>query len=422
MDYFCSTRYIIVMIKGIYTLTLAIVALVAFVSCGEDRTHEYLELTAENQWTYTQMKENYLWGNEIKSPDKKEFFATPSKFFKSILSKNDNTSFLTDSASSTSYGMKFTIMRDPIGEKRNQYYALVLFVEPGSPAAVAGIERGTWIASIGGKAMTSSMSSSMQSGVATEITTRTIEYNDDEELYFWSEPDTITIPQASAVTEEAVYLHSTYSLRNGKVGYIVCNSLDGENVTSQFSDILLGFAAEDITDIILDMRYCSGGTIENAADVASMFVPASLSGTPFAKSVDKDSVETLFCYNEQVANMSDKKLYIVTGNDTKGIAELFITSVNASRGMHEVVTVGAETNGSNLLTRKIESPYGFTICPAVAYLYASDGELLQADGIEADYPLNELEEPEHIFHLGSKQEYILRNIEYLIINGSLPAE
>lgn len=406
--------------KVLYKLLFGIAALTSFVSCGEDRTHEYLEITAENQWTYSQMKEKYLWADEMTSPARNEFFGTPAKFYKSLLSRQDNSSFFTDSASSASYGMKFAIMRDPLGEKRNQYYALVLFAEPGSPAALAGIGRGTWLSAIDGKALTSSSGTSLKSGKAVTVVTQAIEYNDDEEHYCWSNADTLSMAQAAPLKNESIYLDSIYSMRSSKAGYIVCNSLDGENTAQQFSNILLTFAAEDVTDIVLDLRYCDSGNIENAAEIASMFVPTSLAGSRFATLVERDSTETVFHYTGPSVNLSDKKLYIITGNDTKGIAELFIASVNASRGMHEVVTVGSRTAGANVMTEAFESPYGFTINPAVAHIGTSNGNWLSAEGIVPDYPVNEIEEPENIYPLGSKQEFILRNIEHLIINGSLP--
>jgi hypothetical protein len=74
------------------------------------------------------------------------------------------------------------------------------------------------------------------------------------------------------------------------------------------------------------------------------------------------------------------------------------------------------------MTETFESPYGFSISPAVAYLFASDDNALQSSGILPDYPINETEDPKHIFRLGSEQEYILRNVEYLIVNGILPTE
>ena len=111
--------------------------------CGEDRTYEYLEMTQENQWTFSKMKEVYLWKEAIKEPSRTTFFSNTSKFFSSLLYKSDNVSFFVDSVSAGTYGMTFAVMRDPINERPSKTFALALDVAPGSPADIAGIERGT---------------------------------------------------------------------------------------------------------------------------------------------------------------------------------------------------------------------------------------------------------------------------------------
>ena len=88
-----------------------LLALPLLLSCGEDRTHEYLEMTEENQWTYSTMKDVYLWAAEMNAPDRKSFFGTTSKFFSSLLVKKDKVSFFTDSVSEGSYGFKFSMCR-----------------------------------------------------------------------------------------------------------------------------------------------------------------------------------------------------------------------------------------------------------------------------------------------------------------------
>ena len=159
----------------LYKLSLILTALISFVSCGEDRTYEYLEKTAENQWIFSTMSEEYLWADEIKTPERSGFFSTPSKFFASLLVKSDKASFFSDSTATTSYGMQFALMRDPLGEKMSRYYALVLNVEPGSPADAAGIVRGTWIATVNNKALTSSAAAQLTSGNAISMGTQAIE-------------------------------------------------------------------------------------------------------------------------------------------------------------------------------------------------------------------------------------------------------
>ena len=207
-------------------------------------------------------------------------------------------------------------------------------------------------------------------------------------------------------------------MRSSKIGYILCNTLNGSTITEEFQDIILDFLSQDVTDIILDVRYCTGGTLENAANIASAFVPTSLAGTPFATLTGKEE-ETL-AHPVSPVNASDKKLYIIMGNATKGAVETLIASVNASRGMYEVLTIGASTAGANVLTREFQSPFAFSINPAVALISASNGIELSAAGIAPDYPLDELEEIQHIYPLGNEREYILRNVQYLIVNGNMP--
>ena len=421
-DYFCATRQTVIKMNKPSTLLSILAIAFTFASCGEDRTHEYLEMTAENQWTYSKMKEAYLWADEIKSPERSAFFGNTEKFYTSLLSGKDKVSYFTDSIQQGSYGIDCTIMRDPLGEDRSCFYALVTFVEPESPAAMAGIERGDWISSVGGKRVTSTSTKLMQNGTATEMTTRNIDFDDEAGKYFWSDEETHQVQSSTIMDAKALVLDTILNVREKKTGYILCNNFNGDRFTEDFNEIALGLAAEDVSNIILDLRYCTSGTLDNAAEAAAIFVPQSEKGNTFAKLVYNDTAEKETLYPESIVNLSDKKLYIVTGNATAGVAELFIAAIDASRGMHEVVTVGSATSGANVLTETFASPYGFSISPAVAKIFTPDGNELSAAGLKPDYPLNELAEQEMLYDLGNPQEYILRNVTYLIVNGFLPAE
>lgn len=408
-------------VNRLYTLLFAVAGLFSFMACGEDRTHEYLEKTEENQWTFSTMKDVYLWADGIKTPERKNFFSTTSKFFNSLLYKNDKASFFTDSVSDGSYGLAFSLMRDPLGEKMNRYYALVLYVEPGSPAAMAGIERGMWISAVDGKSLTASNSKVLVSGGDAKVATEWIDYNDDDERYFWVNGDTLSMHASHTFGSRAIYLDSVYNVREGKLGYMVCSNFNGDSFANEVQEILLEFAAAEVDDIVIDMRYCDGGTMENATALASALVSASFAGTPFAVLKGKDeTADTIHCFTESPVNMSEKRLFFIIGEGTKGSAELLVESVNVSRDMYDVMVLGANSAGENVMTREFVSPYGFSINPAVAVICTPNGEKLPPNGIVPDYPLDELEEVKHIYPLGSEQEYMLRNIIYLIVNGSLP--
>ena len=420
-DYFCATRQTYIKMKKSFTLLSILAIAFSFASCGEDRTHEYLEMTAENQWTYSKMKEVYLWADDIKSPERSRFFNNTEKFYNSLLAGQDKVSYFTDSIQSGSYGIGCTIMRDPLGNDRSRYYALVTFVEPESPAAIAGLKRGDWISSIGGNTLTSSAMNLLQSGAATEITTRNVDFDDETGEYFWCDEETHQLQPSKILDSKALVLDTLLDVREKKIGYIICNNFNESEVADRFSEVALDLVAENVSDIILDLRYCTGGTVENAAAVAALFVPQSETGNTFAKLEYKGMTEKVFPYTEPIVNLSDKKLYIITGNTTAGVAELFTTAIDVSRGKHEVVTVGSATAGANVLTETFVSPYGFSINPAVARIFTADGRELSSAGLKPDHILDELAEPEMLYGLGNTQEYILRNLIYLIVNGFLPA-
>ncbi|MBR3977581.1 MAG: hypothetical protein IKJ95_07130 [Bacteroidaceae bacterium] len=399
---------------------IAVAALLSIVSCGEDRTYEYLEKTEENQWIFSTMKAEYLWADEIKTPERKSFFDSESKFFASLLNAGDKVSYFTDTVQSGSYGLTCAIMRDPLGEKPSKYYALVLFADDNSPAAISGIKRGTWISAIDGKSLSSSSGNQLKSGEAKVIATETIDFDDEAMKYFWTTGDTITLQPSSTYSSNAIHTDTIFNVRSSKIGYIALNNFNGADFASRIENTLLGFEAESATEIILDLRYCNGGSIENAAKAASMLVPSTLKGTPFATLKGNSlHADTVYNYTGATANISDKKLYIVTGKRTRGTAELFAASANASRGRHEVLLIGESSAGEGLMTKRIESPFGFAINPVTAIMSASDENGLEG-GILPDYPLDELAEIQHIYPIGNEQEYILRCIEYLIVNGEMP--
>ena len=402
-------------------LSLLLVLFAALLSgCGEDRTHEYYDLTKENQWIYSKMQEVYLWRDKIKEPSRNVFFSKPSKFFSTLLYSSDKTSFFTDTVSHGTYGMTLAVMRDPIGERPNKTYALALMVEPGSPADVAGIERGTWISSVDGATFTTSKYTVLQSGAGGEFATEYIEYDDEAQKYYWVASDTLQVGASVDCTANALYLDTIYNVREKQVGYLVLNNFSGEDFVQQTQDALLRFVANDVETVIVDLRYSTGGSMANAASLASSFVGPERYGTPFGSLVyAAGDPDTTYCYTQQLTTVCDKKAYIITGARTTGVAELFATAVDNSRPMYDVVTFGAKSAGVNIVSNSIQSPYGFAINPATHYVALADGALLQP--VFPNFVLDELQHMEHIYPLGSEQEYMLYNLLYYSLNNVLPA-
>lgn len=398
-----------------------ILLLFVLFSCGEDRTEEFFEQTKENQWVYNTMKSSYLWSEQIKPQERSKFFAKPDAFFKSLLYSEDKASFFTDSVYSGDYGLTCTLMRDPIAVQPSKVYALVLFVEPNSPAALAGIERGMWISAVGDKSLSASSTALLEIGEETKLAVEYIEYDDVENKKFWVQSDSVTLGASALYAVSDIVVDTVYPVRDNNVGYILCNGFNDNDFIKRINTVAEEFISSNITDVVIDLRYNNNGSLANVAYLASMLVPSTLANTPFATlKKGNEDVDTVYNYSHTEFTLCDKRVFFITGADTKGVSELLISSVNASRDAYDVMVVGDKTAGSNVMVENIVSPYGFSINPATSYAYSSDGNLISADGIKPDYELSETKQTEQIYPLGSSQEYLLYNVMYLISNGSLP--
>ena len=396
-------------------------AVLFLLGCGEDRTYEYLELTQENQWIFQKMQDVYLWNDSIKRPDRQTFFAKSGNFFAALLQKGDKFSNFTDSAVSTGYGMSYAVMRDPLGVQKSKAYALVHFVEPGSPAASAGLKRGDWITKIGKNSISTSNYGYLDRGEAATVYTSEIVLDEQSMEYVWQDGDTLQMGVATTLLPCDVYVDTVYSMRGHRIGYMVCNSFlhkGGERVLAAMDR----FREQNITELVIDLRYNGGGSISVANELASMIVSPNSVGGVFCKlahnSLNSEQ-DTVYKYL-QANSLSLDKLYVICGEATRGAAEVFIAAMQKSLGYSNVVLIGETTAGENVYTRTFESPYNFAINPVTAFVENGEGVSMFTGGIVPNHAINELADYYKIFNLGDTQEYILYNTVYYIVNGSFP--
>lgn len=398
-------------------------AILFLIGCGEDRTYEYLELTQENQWIYQKMQDIYLWNDSIKEPKRQTFFGKSDVFLKSLLYKEDKISQFTDSATNTGYGINYTVIRDPLNIERSKYYALVLFVEPGSPAYQAGLERGDWIRAVGEKSISSSNYGYLDRGGATTLYTSKIILNEENMEYSWQESDTLSMSTATTLSSCDLYLDTLYTQRDHRIGYMVYNSFSSEGKEKTLA-ALEKFKQQNITELIIDLRYNTGGSISAAAELASAIIPTDNAGKDFCSlrynNLHSDQ-DTTYKYTP-TNTLSLNKIYIISGTSTRGAAETFISALQTTLGYNNAIVIGEKTVGENILTQQFESPYNFIINPATAFIENSEGESMPPYGITPNHTINELDDLYGIHNLGSTQEYILYSTIYYIINGSFPQE
>ncbi|TFF33578.1 S41 family peptidase [Mucilaginibacter psychrotolerans] len=158
----------------------------------------------------------------------------------------------------------------------------VRYVYPNSPADLAGIKRGYQITSINGR---TALTYDGDGGSGTNLNFVINAYaNSNTITMVLKKPDatniTVTLNVAT-YTINPVIVHKVIDQGGGKkVGYIVFNSFTSlENAQPKIDEAFAEFKSNNITDIVVDLRYNGGGYVETSDYLTRLIAPASKNGS-----------------------------------------------------------------------------------------------------------------------------------------------
>jgi C-terminal processing protease CtpA/Prc len=224
-------------------------------------------------------------------------------------------------------------------------------VEPLSPVAALGMQRGDTIVSIDGQLPLAIIQSGLPL-VNTEGVERTFVLADAS-----GTQRTLVVHSRLFRMQPVATWQVIDATRNGqpiKVGYLVYNQF----VT--YSTSLLGFVTEHmawagVSEVVLDLRYNGGGAVITSRDLASMVSGSQTDGATFAKllfnekhadqNLDVPFVRATQRFSQPIEGL--KRLVVITSGGTASASEMLI---NGLRPYMHVVLVGERTYGK---------PYGF---------------------------------------------------------------
>ena len=236
----------------------------------------------------------------------------------------------------------------------------VAIVEPGTPAAAAGLQRGDMLATIDGvdfintndKAQIATMNAGLYPATAGESHTFTVQRNGA----------TVTAALTSAVvTSTPVKNVKVIDTPTGKVGYL---SFEDHNAVSeqQLINAFTSLKSQGATDLVLDMRYNGGGFLYIASELAYMVAGPATAGKTFEQLIFNDKTtptaptpffSTAYGFSAPQGSalpyLGLKHVTVLTSSDTCSASEAVI---NGLRGVDvQVDLIGGQTCGK---------PYGFT--------------------------------------------------------------
>lgn len=353
--------------KVSYSLLFLLVTLIFLASCRKDNNNNVSQstidslrradsitlvenLTKDTAWLYA--KELYLWYKTLPSNFNVRSYSDPNAIMNAIRAYSvepgftdpvDRWSFATtkkewdDVSSGISGDFGLGIFFNTANDLR------VSYVEPKSPAGIAGIKRSWRFTSINGNT-TIDTSAANISRIANAI------QNSNAGTFIFHRPDntdtTITLATAT-YQEEPILLDSIYTTGSSKVGYLVYNSFLGDIATikSRFSTLFNKFSTQGVTDIIIDLRYNGGGYVELQNELANYLVPSTGNGGIMLKESFNDKYSR---YYDTTINYAKKgsvnlsRIFFITTKNTASASELLINSL---KPYVDVKLVGRASHG-----------------------------------------------------------------------------
>lgn len=208
----------------------------------------------------------------------------------------------------------------------------VIVIAPieGSPAKEAGIQTGDIISKVNGMAYTgeqlSEASDVIKGEEGTKVTLEII--RNGKELNF-------------EITRKTVKLnHVTSNVLESNIGYIKFNSFD-EGSSVEFEEKLQELKKQNVKSLIIDIRNNGGGIVEEATNIADLFVPK---GATLLITTDKNNKEEITKAKRDA--IIDVPCYILTNKGTASASEIL---AGALKDNGKATIIGENTYGKGVI-------------------------------------------------------------------------
>lgn len=374
--------------KNTLLLLFLPLALLLLQACGEDRTIEYRDRTEMNSWLYRTFSENYLFNSSLPAESSTSTYATPENYIASLISNSENrngqevsTLFYGAEPQSLSYGLDYDFHS---GDSAS--YLRVLHVKPSSPAEEAGLRRGDWIMRIDGVPVTSTNSSILEETDEARSHTLTLGQLVDT---LQGEPilqatSTLQLSAPRALTASPVEKDTTFEADGKRIGYLLLTNFEtdagrtedfygeyAEQVRATFARL----AGQGIEDLVLDLRFAYGHSLNLPYLIASMLAPAESFGQPFyylLQNAQRGAEMSLLnpALTDESAQLRLQRLYVLTSRRTLGGGEML---VHCLKPYMDITVIGEGTVGYDLHTEIFRNEtYGYGLQLVTGELYNAD--------------------------------------------------
>jgi C-terminal processing protease CtpA/Prc len=221
--------------------------------------------------------------------------------------------------------------------------------------------------------------------------------------------------KAEVLTIDPILLDTILDHAGEKIGYLVYNSFVAD-YDDELESVFGKFKSENVSGLVLDLRYNSGGSVNTAVLMASMIAPAADTGKVLLNNSFNDNLTEYFKekYPDDESIFVDKIRSTPNNlNLTKYVALTTFKTASASEMViytlipyMEVVQLGEQTHGKYYASITLSDPqekHNWAIQPIVMRAENVNNSIDYSQGLIPKVELNE----RYKYELGDKREKFL---------------
>jgi len=308
----------------------------------------------QNRFVYDVLQQWYFWDSSIPSNINPDTFNSIDDLLDAMVANApevDRFSFIADQAGSDDFFQRGDFVGLGFTSQQIDETLKLSFVFPGSPAATAGLQRGYELTAVDGVSVADTLAAgdfvdfgANEIGTLVDLDYLDLEGNSFSTALTKETTNVPTVPISKVIDNNGV-----------STAYLFFYSFI-EPSNQALANAFAQFQAEGAEELIIDLRYNSGGLFEVANYLAGLIGGTTTQGEVLSRrlhnSQNTDRNETVLFSNE-VDALDLSRVVIITGQETASASEYVI---NALDPFLDVIQVGDTTLG------KPVGLYGFDFC------------------------------------------------------------